>query len=178
MEEIMKTIFDRTLAAAGGAGLGAGLLYILDRQSGGRRRALLRGKALHAFKEATDLLGMVASDVAGRSHGIRPRIRHALKRERVDDRVLAERVRAKLGRYVSHPRSIGVDARDGKVTLTGPIIAKEVFGLVAHLRRVPGVQELENSLTLYEKAAGVPGLQGGEARKGCLLYTSPSPRDS
>lgn len=162
----MDRILDRTLTAAGGAGLGAGMLYILDKGSGGRRRARLRDKAVHAVKQAGDIVGMVVSDVAGRSHGIRPALRHALAKERVDDRVLAERVRAKLGRYVSHPRSIGVSARDGKVTLTGPIIAREAPALLAHIRHVPGVRQVEDSLTPHEKTAGVPGLQGGSRRSG------------
>lgn len=174
----MDRNFDRTLAALGGAGLGAGLLYLLDRQAGARRRARLRDKAAHAVKQAGDALGMVAADVAGRSHGIRPRIRHALVHERVDDRVLVERVRARLGRYVSHPRSVGVIAQGGKVTLTGPIIAREAPGLLGSVRRVPGVREVENALTLHDKPAGVPGLQGGGIRKGArfeLLQVSWSP---
>lgn len=162
----MDRILDRSLAAAGGAGLGVGLLYILDSNSGGRRRARLRDKAVHAVKRAGDTVGMVASDLAGRSHGIRPALRHALAREMVDDRVLAERVRSRLGRYVSHPHSIGVSTRDGKVTLAGSIVATEAPALLAHIRHVPGVREVEDSLTPHEKTAGVPGLQGGNRRRG------------
>lgn len=162
----MERNLDRTLTAAGGAGLGAGLLYILDPQAGGARRARLRDRTVHAFKRAGDALEMVASDLVGRSHGIRPRLRHALDHEPVDDRVLAERVRAKLGRYVSHPRSIAVQCQDGKVTLSGPVIAREASALLARVRRLPGVREVRDSLTPHEKTAGVPGLQGGGPRRG------------
>lgn len=162
----MGKILDSALAAAGGAGLGAGLLYFLDSNAGGTRRARLRDKAVHAAKEAGGAFGMVTGDIAGRSHGIGPRLRHALRRERVDDRVLAERVRAKLGRYVSHPRSIGVQASDGTVSLTGHILAREAPALLAHIRRVPGVRRVEDALRRHEEASGVPGLQGGGRRRG------------
>jgi uncharacterized membrane protein len=162
----MGKILDSTLAAVGGAGLGAGLLYLMDGNAGGTRRARLRDKAVHAAKEARDTLGMVASDLAGRSHGIRPRLRHALRRERVDDRVLAERVRSKLGRYVSHPRSIGVQASDGRVSLAGHILSREAPALLTHIRRVPGVRQVEDALERHDKASGVPGLQGGGTRRG------------
>lgn len=162
----MGKIFDRTLAAAGGAGMGAGLLYMFDAQAGGARRARVRDQAVHAVKETTSAIGMVASDIAGRSHSIRPKLRHALRKEIVDDRVLAERVRSKLGRYVSHPRSVSVLAKAGTVTLTGPILASEAPGLLNHARHVPGVREVEDALSRHETAEGVPGLQGGGPRRG------------
>jgi uncharacterized membrane protein len=158
----MDKRFDRALAAAGGAGLGAGMHYFLDPRVGAGRRSRLRDRAVHAVKRAGDALGMAAADVAGRSHALRPLLRRSLRRGRpVEDRVLAERVRAKLGRYVSHPRSISVTAEEGKVTLAGPVLAREAPALLAHIRKVPGVLSLENALVPHEKSAGVPGLQGG-----------------
>ena len=38
------------LSLLGGAGLGAGLMYLLDPDGGGRRRALVRDKAIHGVK--------------------------------------------------------------------------------------------------------------------------------
>ena len=160
----MDKNFDRALAAAGGAGLGAGLHYLLDPRAGARRRSRLRGLVAHAVMRAGDAIGSAAADVAGRSHAIRPLVRRAFRGGGpVEDRILAERVRAKLGRYVSHPRSISVIAADGAVTLAGPVLAREAPGLLAHIRKVPGVVSVENALVPHEKSDGVPGLQGGSA---------------
>lgn len=81
----------------------------------------------------------------------------------VEDHILAERVRAKLGRYVLHPRSISVIVSEGAVTLAGPVPAREVPALLTHIRKVPGVRSVENALLPHENASRVPGHQGGYA---------------
>src|SRR5262249_17172101 len=65
---------------------------------------------------------------------------------------------------VSHPHSIVVTAADGRVTLGGPILAREVDGLLALVRRVRGVDAVENRLEVHQQAGTVPGLQGGRTR--------------
>lgn len=82
------------------------------------------------------------------------------------DDVLAARVRSKLGRVVSHPHAIHVEAHDGCVSLSGPILANEVDALMNCAARVPGVHRVEQNLAVYEQAAEVPGLQGGRPRLG------------
>lgn len=160
----MRRKFDPALAAAGGAGLGAGLHYLLDPRSGARRRSRLKGRAIHAVKRAGDALGSAAADMAGRSNALAPLLRRAFRGGApVEDRILAERVRAKLGRYVSHPRSISVIAADGAVTLSGPVLAREAPALLAHIRKVPGVLSVADALVPHGSGDGVPGLQGGHA---------------
>lgn len=176
----MDKKFDRVLAVAGGAGLGAGLHYFLEPRLGARRLSRIKFRAIHAIELAGDAVGSAAADVAGRSHAFRPLIRRVLRRGGpVEDRILAERVRAKLGRYVSHPRSISVIASEGAVTLTGPVLAREAPALLAHIRDVPGVRSVTNALQPHWNGSGVPGLQGGSApRRGErfeLLQASWSP---
>src|SRR5205823_10004365 len=79
---------------------------------------------------------------------------------------LVERVRAKMGRVVSHPRAIRVTARGGRVTLMGPILAGEVAPLLACASRIHGVHELENRLEVHTDAGDHPALQGGVPRPG------------
>jgi hypothetical protein len=80
--------------------------------------------------------------------------------------VLVERVRAKLGRYVSHPRAIEVYANDHRVYLGGPILADEVEQLLEAARTVPGVCAVENHLDVHEHAGNVSALQGGRKPAG------------
>jgi hypothetical protein len=86
------------------------------------------------------------------------------KTARVPDEVLTERVRAKLGRWVSHPRVVDGYAINGRVTLRGKVLKREVKGLLKAISKVPGVQGVDNQLDVHEYAGNVPSLQGGRRR--------------
>jgi Putative phospholipid-binding domain. len=152
---------DRKWTLASGVGLGATLMYLLDPDKGRRRRALLRDKAIHVFHKTTDGLCYVSRGVAQRAEALSARTRSLLTQFWVSDEVLAERVRSKIGHVLSHPGSIEVSVEGGRATLTGPILAREVDGLLATVSRVRGLTGVENRLEIHEEADGVPGLQGG-----------------
>jgi hypothetical protein len=157
------------LAVLAGAGLGAGLMYFLDPQQGRRRRALVRDQFVHALHEIDDAVGVLSRDLGNRSRGAWSGLRSLpgrLTGEAVPDDVLLGRVRAKLGRYVSHPRSIEVDVSGGRISLTGPTLAHEVDDLLEAVASVPGVTEVENRLEVHDRPGDVPGLQGGRGRVG------------
>ena len=97
-----------------------------DPSGGGRRRAHVRDWVVHAGHRVSDAAGATSRDVANRTAGVAARIRSSRQREPVDDHVLTERVRAQLGRVVSHPRAIDVSVSDGVVTLRGQILQSEV----------------------------------------------------
>lgn len=61
---------DRTLSLLAGAGLGAGLMYILDPQMGRRRRAMVRDKGAWAAHEACAAADTVARDMRNRAQGL------------------------------------------------------------------------------------------------------------
>jgi len=149
------------LTLLSGVGLGAGVMYLLDPASGRRRRALLRDQLTSAANRVDDCLDATWSDVRHRAQGLAAEASELLAHDRPDDRVLAERVRSKFGRYLSHPGSVEVAARDGRVTLSGPILAREVDWLLDAVAAVPGVSGVENRLEVHARAGSVPGLQGG-----------------
>jgi hypothetical protein len=88
--------------------------------------------------------------------------------EVVGDDLLEARVRARLGRLVSHPGSVEVVVHGGRVTLIGPVLAEEVGTLLAGVRRVRGVEAVIDELEAHESGARVPGLQGGARRAQAL----------
>jgi uncharacterized membrane protein len=151
-------------AAAGAAALAT---YFLDPQQGRRRRAVLRDKTYGRLSDLGDASRVVAVDVRNRVKGtmrgtfgaVRDRVMHD-----VPDDVLAERVRAALGRVVSHPGSIEVQASQGTVSLRGPILEREVYRALRAVRAVPGVHGLRDELEHHEQSGDVPGLQGGRTR--------------
>ena len=144
-----------------GAGVGAALAFILDPQGGGRRRALVRDKMVRASRKTRDGLDAVTRDMANRTRGIAAATRGRFASGDVDDDVLVERVRAKLGRASAHPRAIDVKAVDGEVTLYGPVLSDEVDNVLAAASAVRGVRSVVNELEPHDSPEGIPSLQGG-----------------
>ena len=146
-----------------GLGLGTGLMYLLDPDRGRRRRALLRDKGAWAARKTGDCLRVTARDLRNRTQGI---THLHFSSEPVDDRKVAERVRSKLGRVVSHPSAIQVDAQNGAVTLSGPILVEEMPELLSCVNGVRGVNQVINNLEAHEQPDNHPALQGGRERQG------------
>ncbi|HWM95111.1 MAG TPA: SRPBCC family protein [Thermoanaerobaculia bacterium] len=144
-----------------GVGLGAGLMYLLDPERGRRRRAEARGKAVHTLGAGGAALGRASRDLAHRGQGLAAGVRSRLHRESVEDRVLEDRVRSKMGHFVSHTHGIEVLADDGEVTLAGDILDSEVAALLAAVRSVRGVRKVDDQLRVHESAEHVSSLQGG-----------------
>jgi uncharacterized membrane protein len=147
-----------------GLGLGASLMYLIDPQAGNRRRAILGDRVRRGVRKAGDAVDVTVRDLGHRAQGLAAEAQSRLIRHDVDDRVLAERVRAELGRVCSHPRSIEVAVQSGRVTLTGPILADEAERVPAWVASVPGVTDVDNRLGVHEDAGRTPGLQGGVPR--------------
>lgn len=149
-----------------GLGVGAGLAYFLDPRRGRRRRAQIRDRIAHAVNITGDALAATGRDVLHRTSGVSARAGGTLRHQSVDDRVLVERVRAQLGRVVSHPHALHVEGSAGVVTLSGPILQVEVPRLLSAVERVRGVREVVNALDEHKEARNVPSLQGGSTPPG------------
>jgi uncharacterized membrane protein len=151
------------------AGLGAGFMYLLDPQNGRRRRALLRDQLTHVQRLMRAARRVTARDLAGRGAGLRARLARRFNGEHAaaaPEAALTDRIRAKLGRVVSHPHAVHVTALDGRVTVSGPILAAEAPRLLACIRSVPGVHDVDDQLQIHERAGNISALQGGVARNG------------
>jgi uncharacterized membrane protein len=147
-----------------GLGLGWMVSRLFEPSRGSRRRALIRDKAISASHVIGDALDTTTRDVGNRTRGVVAELRARLSPGDVDDRVLVERVRARIGGSVRHARSVEVSARDGQVTLAGPVLADEVDALLWRVASVRGVRHVDNRLDVHAQPADVPGLQGGRGR--------------
>lgn len=146
--------------------VGAGAMYLLDPDRGARRRSLLRDQGVHAGHKLGDGLAATARDARNRTIGAAAGLRTRIRRDEADDDVLHERVRSAIGRVVSHPSAIAVTVSEGRVTLTGHVLADEVDDLMRRVQQVRGVREVRNELEIHRNANGVPALQGtGQARE-------------
>jgi uncharacterized membrane protein len=156
--------YESGLKLLAGVGLGAALMFFLDPARGRRRRGLVRDQVVHGLNAAEESLGSTARDLRNRAGGLVAEARSRARGRAASDEVLVERVRTKLGRVASHPRAISVAARDGRVFLSGPIMASEVDDVVSAVRSVRGVTDVENELDVYADAGDVSALQGRRRR--------------
>ena len=145
---------------------GAVAMYFLDPQSGRRRRARTRDKAVHAGRVLNRAGRVTARDARQRVSGLIADTRRLSRREQVSDEVLVGRVRAVLGRAVSHPHAVDVFVSGGHVSLSGPVLAREAPPLLRSVRGVGGVRGLNDQLTLHKEAGNISALQGGVPRTG------------
>ncbi len=147
--------------ALAGAALGAVAMFMLDPDRG-RRRRKQTGQALRRLGNRTGAwLDMGGRDAGNRWQGVLAQWRRLAGQVRPpSDDILQARVRARLGRLVSHPHAVTVEAAQGSVTLGGPILTHEKAALLAEVARVAGVREVRDLLELHEQANGIPALQG------------------
>lgn len=144
-----------------GMGLGAGLMYFWDPQRGRRRRAQLLDQMEHAKHCTEDFFDKAQRDLSNRASGVTAEACSMWDSHAADDRVIAARVRSKLGRYCSHPHAIHVESHDGRVVLGGQILEDEVAGLLKAVRWVRGVRSVENRLDVHRERGNLSALQGG-----------------
>jgi uncharacterized membrane protein len=164
-----------------GTAIGAGLMYYLDPVAGRRRRSLLRDQFVHAITKTGRGADATLRDMRHRLYGTYAEMRGGLRRDAASDDVIKDRVRSKIGRYVSHPSAIEVHVRNGVTTLNGSILANEADDLLYAVKSVRGVREVEDCLDVHETAENIAALQGGRPRIGEPLemmqtYWSPTTR--
>lgn len=139
---------------------GAGLMYMFDRDHGRRRRALVRDQLVKIMNRTKGQLDHAAHDVRNRAEGMTAEVKQRTQPEPVTDETLVARVRSAIGRAVSNVGAIEVSANQGRITLYGPILENEVAALLAAVRAVPGVTDVENRLQVHQQAGSIPSLQG------------------
>jgi uncharacterized membrane protein len=158
---------NKGLSVIAGIGLGAGLEYLFDPERGNRRRAVIRDKTVRALNKTGDAIEATARDLQHRLIGTVSELRSRITEagEEVSDELLEARVRAELGMVSAHPGAIEVRVNNGRVTLSGPILAEEVDSVLSALSSVRGVKGVENQLEVHQTAENVPSLQGVTPRQ-------------
>lgn len=143
-----------------GAGLGAGLMYYLDPQNGNRRQALVRDRFYRLQSRGDDAIETAVRDLRNRARGVLAEGMAMVSEESVDDNILSERVRSRIGFFSRHPGAIQVTAQGQQVILSGDVLANEVEGLLKGIEKVRGVRGVQNNLRVHEEAGAIPQLQG------------------
>lgn len=162
-----------------GAGIGAGIMYFMDPNLGDRRRALIRDQVIRFQRRADESIETAVRDMRNRARGIMAEGMSRIDQEPASDRVIEERVRARLGFLTRHPRAVQVQVQNNIATISGDVLANEVDNLLAGVKKVRGVQRVENQLRVHETTENIPQLQGAGWMPGddrSSLMWSPSTR--
>jgi BON domain-containing protein len=155
----MSSRFD-ALGFVGALAAGAAVMYMLDPETGRRRRALVRDQLVHAAHKTSDAVDATSRDLTNRARGVVAELRGRLDDGDVSDAKLIERVRTRVGAVVGRAPSIEVNVTDGRVTLSGPILVDDIDLLLRRVQSVRGVKDVENRLEVHTEPGNVPGLQG------------------
>lgn len=140
-------------AMLGGLGLGAGLMYLLDPAAGRKRRKTVVDKT-GSIRTSAAAIGRVSRDIGKEAWGLLVEAQGVFEGPMEDDETVAERVRARLGRTVSHPEALEVLVDNGVVTLSGSVGAAEFDRLVSGVLRVRGVRDVNDKLDVRPLAHG------------------------
>lgn len=149
---------------------GAGLMYLLDPDRGRHRRARLGNTFAHARKAERDLLRKGLRDAKQRARGVSERARRVFS-EPAPDGVVLGRIRAQLGRAVSHSRVIDVEVRDGRVILRGPVLMTEAAAVIRCVKSIPGVREVVDRLEKHITPGAIQALQTETKQHARRLWT-------
>jgi hypothetical protein len=157
-----------------GLGIGALGMYFLDPLRGRYRRALVRDRGARWMHDAQHALSVGWRDLEHRACGWLAKRRSHLGSTPASDATLQSRVRSKLGRAVSHPRAIEVTAHQGRIRLSGHLLAGELSCVLDCVRNIPGVTEIDNALQVHDDARDQPQLQGSTGRHSAGLRIGPA----
>ena len=109
-------------------------------------------------------MARTTQDLRNRAAGVAESTKSMWKSEPVFDQKLVARVRSKMGRFVSHPHAVHVEANNGNVTLSGAILAHEAGKFLKCVKGIPGVQNVEDRLDVHGDSGSNPNLQGDSSR--------------
>lgn len=127
---------------------GAIAMYYLDPNTGRRRRALMRDQGVAARHDLERYARARSKRAVDRLRGAAAKTRARLAHEPVDDDVLRERIRAKLGHLVEHPGTVTVEVREGMAVLGGRAARGEIDRLVEAVSSMTGVEHVDNRLSV------------------------------
>jgi len=153
-----------------GAGVGAGLMYLLDPQGGRGRRALARDKSVSALKTGGKAAAKTSRHLGNKTKGLVAQAGSRLRKSdlasdvRDNGQALLKRVRKVVRVTVSHPAAIDAILEEGRVHLHGLVLASELTRLLAAIQAVEGIAGVENKLELHESPRDLAAYRTGAKR--------------
>ena len=170
-----RSFVELALSGAVGVGMGAGLMFVMDPARGRSRRSRARDRLASTVHQSEAALDTASRDLGHRLRGAVAEVRSALRSDRPSDDVVAERVRAKLGRVSAHPHAIEVFVDGGVVTLRGAILDEEAARVRSRVASVRGVHDVRDELQRHA-SPDVSLLHGGRRQTSSRRHVTPAER--
>lgn len=149
----MKTGMTATAAATAAAAVvaGAAAMFYLDPKAGRTRRARARDRVVGLSHDAGHAVLAQGRRAADHLRGTAARSRSLFgDSPPANNWTLRQRIRSRLGRVASRPRSIDVQVDRGFVCLQGRVPADEVGAVMRVVSSTPGVDRVDNLLSPVE----------------------------
>lgn len=140
----MNTVVRLAVAFAAGAAV----MYYLDPQAGRLRRARVRERGGDLRQKLEEAAQAGSRRRAERTHGTVMPERTRVRTEPVDDALLRDRIRSRLGHVVAHSSTLLVDVEAGHVVLGGAVAVNEIEPVVHAVAEIPGVRSVDNQLSV------------------------------
>jgi hypothetical protein len=158
---------DHTMTLVSGMILGATAMYMFDANRGARRRAYARDRVIHAGHLLGRGLRKRSKDWVNRALGSVAELRSSIKDKMatVPDDQLVDRVRSQLGHVVSHSGLLQVEARDGCVLISGPVLVGEVEKIRRRLAETRGVKECVLDVEPHANLEQISGQRGSRRKQ-------------
>ncbi|HEX8985728.1 MAG TPA: BON domain-containing protein [Bryobacteraceae bacterium] len=137
-----------------GAGVGGGLMFMFDPHRGRQRRTLVRDKVTGTLNDAGDAVRKRSRDVGNRVYGAYASARSMFGGGETEPGILLARLRSRIGHVVSNPRAVRVAVENGRVVLSGAVLASEAGDLTSAVRSIAGVREIDNRIEVRESMEG------------------------
>ncbi|MGN6112424.1 MAG: BON domain-containing protein [Luteimonas sp.] len=144
------------IKAAAAFAAGAAAMYLMDPETGRRRRALVRERSGGAARDLQDSVRSAGRDARNRMRGRIAETKSHMAGDPVDDDTLHDRIHAKIGHLMDRPGTVDVQVRGGHVVLSGEAPDDEAAALSRYIAGMQGVTDVENRLSA----------EGGGARGG------------
>ncbi|MGH9866605.1 MAG: BON domain-containing protein [Candidatus Polarisedimenticolia bacterium] len=140
-----------------GMSVGATLMYLFDPSTGNRRRSVMKDKLAHYRHQLREGARATSSDVSHRARGWWAGLLSVCAAEEdVSDDVLESRVRSRLGRSVSHPSWIRIEADQGQVSVTGHVPNRDREKLHRTVASIRGVRHVDERDLVVDPDDRVP----------------------
>ncbi|MDI9239576.1 BON domain-containing protein [Lysobacter sp. LF1] len=151
-----RSALNTALGVAAAFAAGALVMYLLDPVAGRRRRAVMRDRSVAMGYDAGHFVQGKGKRAADRVKGALARTRDRLSSTPLDDDLLHDRIRSRLGRLVDRPGAVEVHVREGRVQLKGTVSEAEFHDLIHTVSSMRGVTNLESLLRTAPMHASPP----------------------
>lgn len=151
-----------TAGVVGALALGAGIMFLFDPAQGRRRRSMIRETATDYGRRTAGLAQDAATGVANQARGVAEKVSSAV--QQVGSKItgshadatgakLVETVRKAVNTLGNDFKEVAVNEEGGRIALSGSVSGSHVDQLLTAIRKVQGVQGIDNRLRVQTGVA-------------------------